>query len=325
MSSDSRILEEVVGHNSIEHLNMDLLIALDALLRLGNVSQAAQELGISQPALSSRLSRLRKLFSDKLFVPATSGRGIVATPRAEALGLRLAGVLSQLQTMVASPEPFNPHSSEKTFVLGLHRNPAAMVAPDLVPHVMALAPSIRLAFTWPSAEQIVKQLEAGTIDLLLGADFPLHGDLISRLLLEEPLMTVQRVGHPRGTGPMDLDSFCQYTHVTASELGASFSDSIDEQLSSLGRSRRVVASLQRYAVLPRVVEKSDCLCTLPKSFLDRYGDSLHQFQPPIELEPARLCAYWHPRSQEDSAHAWLRCVISDLLSGGGTQKQVLNH
>ena len=105
---------------------------------------------------------------------------------------------------------------------------------------------------------------------------------------------------------MDLDTFCQYPHVVASELGASFSDSIDEQLSAKGLSRRVVASLQRYAVLPRVVEKSDCLCTLPKSFLDRYGDSLDQFQPPIELEPAKFCAYWHPRSQEDSAHTWLR-------------------
>ena len=173
---------------------MDLLIALDALLRFGNVSQAAQELGISQPALSSRLSRLRKLFSDKLFVAATSGRGIVATPRAEALRLQLAGVLSQLRTMVSSPEPFEPQSSGKTFVLGLHQNPAAMVAPDLVPHVMALAPGIRLAFTWPSADQIVEQLEVGTMDLVLGADFPLHGDLISRTLLEEPLMTVQRMG-----------------------------------------------------------------------------------------------------------------------------------
>jgi DNA-binding transcriptional LysR family regulator len=296
---------------------MDLLIALDALLRLGNVSQAAQELGISQPALSSRLSRLRKLFADKLFVPATSGRGIVATPRAEALRLQLAEVLSQLHTMVTTSVQFEPSRSQKTFVLGLHQNPAAMVAPDLVPYVMALAPNIRLAFTWPPGEQIVEQLEAGRIDLVLGADFPLHGDLISRVLLEEPLMTAQRIGHPRGKGAMDIDAFCKYPHLVASELGTSFSDSIDEHLSALGRFRTVIASISRYAVIPRVVEKSDCLCTLPKSFLARYGESLDRFEPPIELEPVRLCAYWHPRSQEDPAHMWLRGVISDLLVDGG--------
>ncbi|WP_446743525.1 LysR family transcriptional regulator [Silvibacterium acidisoli] len=307
-------------YNTIEQLDLDLLIALDALLRLGNVSQAAQELGVSQPALSSRLSRLRKLFADKLFVPATSGRGIVATPRAEALRLQLAGVLSQLHAMVSSPESFEPLRSEKSFILGLHQNPAAMVAPDLVPYVMALAPNIRLAFTWPPGEQIVEQLEAGTIDLVLGADFPLHGDLISRTLLEEPLMTAQRVGHPRGSEVMDIDAFCDYPHLVASESGASFSDSIDERLAAQGRSRKVVASISRYAVIPRVVEKSDCLCTLPKSFLERYGETLELFQPPVELEPARLCAYWHPRSHDDSAHIWLRAVISDLLAGKGIER-----
>lgn len=282
-----------------------LLLALKALLQVRNVTHAANQLGITQSALSGRLARLREIFADPLFIPAGNGRGVVPTPRAEALEAELLEVLVRLQRLVDAPAEFDPVTTQRTFVVALFDTPAAVLAPELSARVRNAAPDARLAFIHPPADA-ADRLEKGSLDLLVTGHDGLAGDLMQRPLWADGFRTAQRKGHPRGTSALDLDTYCQLDHLIVSSQGGGFATPLDKQLASLGRKRNVVLSIQSYALAPLVLANNDCVCTLPASFLARYEDQLDLFDPPLALPDIRLSLVWHPRSNLDVGHIWLR-------------------
>ncbi|QEY63234.1 LysR family transcriptional regulator [Metapseudomonas lalkuanensis] len=282
-----------------------LLLALKALLEERNVTRAAARLGISQPALSGRLGRLRTILGDPLFVPAANGRGVVPTPRAEALEQELLQVLEGLKRLASQPEHFDPATTTRTFVVAWFDTPAAVLAPGLCARLASEAPHARLACIHPPGD-VFEQLEKGQIDLLVTVPDNLPGDIMQRPLWEDGFLTAQRKGHPRGSGPLDLDSFCALEHLIVSSQGGRFAGVVDDSLLRLGRSRRVSASIQSYLLAPLVLAATDALCTLPARFLRQFGDSLDLFRPPLELSTLRLALVWHPRTHKDAGHLWLR-------------------
>lgn len=292
----------------VEDLGADLLLTLEALLEDSSVTQAALRLGVTQPALSARLARLRRLFNDRLFVPSNSGRGLVATERALALGPAVRDVIDRMRGLLAEERPFDPTTSARTFVVAMHDNPAAMLVADLVSRVTAAAPKMRVAFVLPETSSAASKLETGSYDLLVGGTRT-EGDLKSRTLFDEDLLTAQRCNHPRGDGPLDLDAFCAADHLLISADGGGFQGSVDDVLAAMGRRRRVAVSIQSYALAPHVVAQSDLLCTLPRRFLQRFGTSIDLFEPPLDLGRFTLSAFWHARSQDDPGHMWLRNQI----------------
>lgn len=283
-----------------------LLITLDALLKELNVTHAATRLGITQPTMSGRLTRLRQLLGDALLIPAASGRGMVATPHAEALKPELALLMDRLRAFSSVAQAFDPATSERTFRIAATDNPAAIIAPDLIPAIKAVAPNVRLAFVLPDKARIAADLEAGNADLFVGSAEDAAGGLIGRTLFDEAFVTAQRKGHPRGDEPVGLDEFCALDHLLISTSGGSFSGMIDNALGKLGRTRKVSVSIQSYALAPLVLQGSDCVCTLPRRFLARFTTSLDLFEPPLPLARFQINAFWHSRMGDDPAHAWLR-------------------
>ena len=142
-----------------------LLLTLDALLRDQNVTHAATRLGISQSALSGRLARLRQHFGDQLLVPAASGRGMIPTPHAHAIQPALVELIYRLREFSNVASVFDPAASQRTFRIAATDNPAAILAPDLIPFVKAEAPHVRLAFVFPDKPSIFADLEQGRFDL----------------------------------------------------------------------------------------------------------------------------------------------------------------
>ena len=283
-----------------------MLLTLDALLKERNVTHAAARLGISQPALSARLVRLRKLFDDQLLVPAVSGRGMVATAYACAIEPELGKLIERFREFAQVASGFDPSTSERVFRIAATDNPAAILAPDLIASVMAQAPNVRLAFLVPEKSRIAADLEDARYDLFVGAAEDAAGDLIGRRLLDEQFVTAQRSGHPRGTGPLTLDEFCALDHLLISTSGGRFSGTVDEALAALGRRRRVMASIQSYALAPLILAGTNCICTLPRRFLARFSESLDLLAPPLPLATFALNAFWHPRMRDDPGHIWLR-------------------
>ncbi|MGQ9365044.1 LysR family transcriptional regulator [Azospirillum sp. ST 5-10] len=294
-----------------------LLLTLDALLKDRNVTHAAARLGITQPALSGRLTRLRQLFEDPLFIPAASGRGVVPTPHACALQPELAKLIERLREFAHLARTFDPAASERVFRIAATDNPAAILAPDLVPAVQAEAPHVRLAFVLPAAGRVAEQLEQGDADLFVGGAEDAAGGLVGRVLFDEEFVTAQRRGHPRGTGPFTLDAFCAMDHLLVSTAGGRFAGQVDEALAALGRRRRVAVSIQSYALAPLVLANSECVCTLPRRFLQRFTDVLDLFAPPLPLPSVQLSAFWHERMSGDAGHAWLRERLLAVVQAHG--------
>lgn len=306
--------ESIDMPDRLNEMDIGLLKAFEALMEERNVSHAAERLSITQPALSGRLTRLRRLFDDQLFVPV-AGRGVVPTPRAEELGRKLPQLLSDLRDFVGHAPTFNPAESNREFVIAGYDNPAIMLGPDLVPALNRTAPNIRMTFVLPDPETMAQKLDRGDIDLVIGSPGMADEGLIARKLFTDRFVTAQRRHHPRGTHPISLDEFCRYEHVVVSNSGHGYAGSVDRSLDELGRSRRVSLSVQSYALAPAIIANSDHLCTLPGRFLRRFESTLDLFTPPLEMEAIELYALWHPRMKDDPAHQWFRHQVQDIAQG----------
>ena len=297
----------------ISDIDIDLLLTLDALLTDQNITHAAIRLGISQPAMSARLARLRHLFGEPLFIPSPHGRGVLPTPGAEMLRPRVALALRSLAALL-EPASFNAANSNRTFVIALHENPALTLGSDLLNHIRKAAPDVRLRFVLPEMKLLPTQLEKGEIDIYIGINAGAHDGWIRRKLFDDEFATAQRKGHPRGQEPLDLNTFCALPHLVVSSVGDPFTGFIDQTLAGMGLQRSVVMSTQSYAMAPPVIAGTDLLCTLPRRMLQRFAETLDLFSPPLPLSPIVISMYWHPKNHHDPASKWLR---SQLLAAAG--------
>ncbi|MCX4144464.1 MULTISPECIES: LysR family transcriptional regulator [Paraburkholderia] len=296
-------------------IDLNLLVSLDALLAESNVTRAAERLHLTQPAVSTQLSRLRQIFGDPLLLPAETGRGMTRTARALELMEPLHAALKNLEAVVRHQPAFDPHTDTRRFVIAAHDNATAVLGMRLMECLPASAgPGVRVAFVIGDQPTAASRLESGEIDLLLGSDRMIPPSMKVRKLYDEHFVFVQRKGHPRGDAPLDLDTYCALDHVLVSTSGGSFHGFMDEHLDELGRERRVALSLQHFALVPELLSKTDYVSTLPSRFAARYLDRLDTFALPFEARGFTLCAGWHPRNQADPALVWLREMLAELAT-----------
>ena len=291
---------------------LPLLPSLQALLRERNVTRAARAMGISQSRMSARLAHLRQLLQDPLLSPAARGRGLVPTPRAEILCGRLSDALLVLDAALAPPGSFDPQASRRTFRILADDSAAAFVGPALVTAIGATgARNIRLAFLNPPRSDVVGVLERGEAELLVGLDHNLAQEptLTGRTLFRNRFVVVQRKGHPRGTGPMDLDAFEALDHVVLSEAGGSFTGPVDTYLATLGRTRHVTVSVQGLLPTLTTVARSNLIATLPLRLVQPFHEAVDVFEAPFGPPVITYGVAWHARMQIDPAHLWLRKTL----------------
>ena len=287
---------------------LPLLVSLSAMLEEKNITRAAARLGISQPALSAQLARLRDIFDDQLLTPAASGKGMVLTPRASMLRDPLKSALQHLEDVVGAPSAFDPTQSDRTFTIGANDNATAMLGAQLIARLRSQGVSgIRLAFRAVDFSKLQDQLETGEIHVaLISRSNALPASFSHQTLLDEEFRMAQRKGHPRGDRPPAIEEYVALEHVLVSGDGGGFRGFIDESLEKGGFARRVGVSVQYYSVVPLMLQTTDLVSTLPSRFLDRYADSLASFPLPIEVQRFVLNATWHQRFDQEPGHVWLR-------------------
>lgn len=293
----------------IRPADLPLLVSLNALLEEHNVTRAAARLHISQPALSAQLARLRKLLDDPLLVPSESGRGMVPTARALALWTPLQDALRLLNSVVHDPAAFDPDTAERTFTVAANDNVMTMFGVELV---RALAGQrgvgLRLRFLAPELDGIVERMERGECDLLVAASQAIPAALKTAPLSSERFMLAQRHGHPRGKGAPTLAQYCALEHVLVSSKG-DFHSVIDERLEQAGARRRVLVTVPHYNLVPAMLVNTNYVCTLPVRFLQRFSAQLTILKMPLDLPEFPIAMAWHPRSEHDAAHRWLRAQL----------------
>src|SRR3954451_5032021 len=235
----------------IRRIDLNLLVALDALLDERTVTRAAARLGYTQPTISGMLARLRNLFGDPLFV--RTQRGVQPTPRAQALALPLKQLLADGRSLVER-ETFNPASAQATFTVSANDY---MQHALLVPFVKALrseARNVRLAIAPPIVEGLSDILARERIDLAVTIPEFAALELRSRLLYRERYVVAARPRHPLARrSAMSIETFCAFDHVLVSPTGGSFEGPTDRALARLGRRRPVRYSVPSFLLLPELL------------------------------------------------------------------------
>jgi DNA-binding transcriptional LysR family regulator len=286
--------------------DLNLLIVFDAVMQDRSVTRAGNRIGLSQPAMSHALNRLRYMLKDELFVRTPDG--MLPTPRAELLAQPLRNALSEMQ-LALEPAAFEPATSDRRFALAVNNYAAVVLAPPLVAAVTAAAPSVRLDLRPSGTLDIVEQLDRGGLDLAVGSlDNP--GERFATApLLEDPFVMVMRRGHPASRRKLNAAAIAVLPHL---EISSSGEDTrfIDHWLGERGAERRIALRAPYLSAAPILVQ-SDLVATLSRRIAQEFvrNHPLQVRQPPYDPPRVRTSMLWHRRLDRHPAHRWLRDII----------------
>ncbi|MBP2293800.1 LysR family transcriptional regulator [Azospirillum rugosum] len=286
------------------NLDLNLLVALDALLAERNVTRAAKRLNLSQPALSAQLARLRDLFGDPLLLPAQ--RGMIPTQRALDLQEPLRRALEELRGVVAAGTSFDPIAAD--FAVSIAASDFVQYA-ILMPLAFTLsseAPKLRFAFRALDTTTLVAQMERGEVDLALMTPDAAPEPLRMRVLFAERYVAIVRRDHPSVSDALDLDTFCALDHVIVSPRGGGFTGPTDAALAAHGRSRRVVLSAPGFLIVPEIIERSDMIALVPERVARDRAARFRVLEPPVPVPGFSMAMVWHDRTTDHPAQRWLR-------------------
>jgi DNA-binding transcriptional LysR family regulator len=291
--------------------DLNLLMTLDVLLRERHVTRAARRLGLTQSAMSQRLSRLRDFFGDPLLVPGRST--LTLTPRAEILAEPLARAMSELRSAVQAGAPFDPSTSDRLFVLLGNELVEARGLPAMAQELHRMAPRLRLATERIDA-RFTTRLAEGTADLAFIPDFMISSSVRRTPLPREPFVVLARQGHPALSGPLTLERYLAFPHVLIAPHGAP-SGIVDQALEALGLRRQVSFRVAHFITAPMLLPATDLLLTCPAGVAAHACSllPLASAPPPLELPIDQSSMVWHERAQNDPGHRWLRELITRLL------------
>ena len=293
---------------NLRQLDLNLLRALDALLDERNVTRAAARLGLTQPAMSGMLTRLRESFGDPLLVRVQ--RGVAPTPRALALAAPVKQVLADIAGLLQAPA-FDPGSARMTLSIAATDYALRAIAVPFLLALRPLAPSVRVALLPLANEQLQAQFEQGTVDLALSTPETTAPDLHARTLFDERYVCVMRRGHPaapEAQSSLSLDRFCALDHALVSYAGGSFEGVTDDALARLGRQRRVLVSVKSFLLLPDILRASDLVAVVPRRLVGDV-DGLLLFDPPLDIPGFTKVLAWHERTHRDPGYRWLRALL----------------
>jgi DNA-binding transcriptional LysR family regulator len=297
-------------------LDLNLLRVFDEVMAERSLTRAARNLSLTQPAVSNALRRLRDTLGDELV--QRSGQGMAPTPRALAIWPAVREALQQLQASLI-PNEFVAAQANATFVLAMADATAAELIPGLVETLEHEAPGVSMRVVPLTTRDPRRLLDEESCDLAVGYFPALLADLTARAQSGEALpffyqrlyhgeyVCVMRKGHPLASGPLTLQRFCDARHMLVSFSGRAFGF-IDEALATLGKKRHVVLTVNQFFTAGRVVANSNLLTVLPRHFVRVTGiaEQLELRPLPFAVSPVHVDAVWHRRSQQSSAHLWLR-------------------
>jgi len=302
---------------NISGIDLNLLLAFEALMDERNVGRAAKRVGLSQPAFSNAIGRLRSRLGDSLFV--RTAQGMLPTPRAERLADPIRSALAQLRQTFEAPYSFDPSLSSQRFRVGLSDDVELRLVPLLARAMLSgdlqmQTRRLDWLFTVPEAE-----LRNGTLDLAIGY-FPdaryLAPDLVMEPLSEENNVVIARRGHSMWKGKLTLDRFTRLDHAAVIYRNQVWG-LIDNELASRGLRRRLRLALPHCLSVLHAVAANDLVACIQESVVERFGKGLNLIscREPLGLPPFVLRMVWHRQRDNDPSHLWLRELIATELCG----------
>jgi len=298
----------------IRRIDLNLLLVLEALLTHQSVTRAAHVLGMSQPAVSAALARLREQFGDPLFV--RTGSGMKPTPRALRLAAPLRKALGILGSDVLREPEFAPLASSRVFTINTPDIGEMVFLPRLLAHLAVHAPGVALRSVAVSASDAEGALESGEVDLSVGYFPDLSKDTHYRQrLFRHSFVCIVRADHPAVQGDaLSMEQFLAMPHAVV-QAGGRSQEPFELEMARRHLKRRVMLRTSHFMSLPMIIAQSDLLATVPRAVGESFSrlSNIRVVGLPFEVPAYDLRQYWHKRFHEDPGNRWLRGVVHELF------------
>lgn len=295
----------------VKNADLNLLPALQLLIEEQQVKRAADRFGLSQPAMSRVLQRLRQTFGDELLI--RTGDGYEPTLRALRLKEELHDVLSRLETILCEV-PFDPQAATDSFTIAASDFSTFMQVPALSRLMSERAPAASLELISFSNDAFA-EAGRGKTDLVLWVDEP-PAPFLSEALFVEDYVCVMATDHPARGKTLSLETYLGYPHVAVTILGGR-QVLLDDRIEKLGGKRTARLKVPYFAAAISAVPHTDLIATVPRRIAQPQADAgrVKIVRAPREIEPISYVMAWHPRLTDDPAHIWLRSIVRESVAG----------
>ena len=298
---------------NVSDLDLNLLRAFDAIATEGSVTIAGERIGLSQPAMSNALSRLRQLFDDPLFV--RTPRGMRPTPFAQQLAQPVREALRLIQAALQQHAGFEPGSSSNTFRFHMSDIGEMVFLPGLLERVKREAPGVKIEVVRIPIKEVHAALEAGELDLAIGFLPGLTTGMRQQSLFRDHYVCMLRADHPVVGARISAKQFREAAHVLVSYAGTGH-QVIEETFVAQGLSARIAARVPHFLVVPMILARTDLIVTVPSRVAAIFAQTGNfKILPlPLRMPSFEVRLHWHQRFHQDPANRWLREAMTDLYA-----------
>ncbi|MFN2094163.1 LysR substrate-binding domain-containing protein [Pantoea agglomerans] len=290
--------------------DLNLLPVLLVMMEERNVTRAAERLGITQPALSNALNRLRETLNDPLFI--RERYGMRPTPKAEQLAQVVGAALSSIDKVILGQQDFDPLNATRLFTLAPNSYVEFIMMPAIVARLRSYAPGIRLRLT-PFGNDVTETgVISGNTDMVLGRIVEPPDNLVVQHLMNEGLACVIRADHPLVGENLSAEQYEQLKHVNVLPPGR-MRAGLYQALEQRGLRRQVAVSVTHFLAVPEMIAVTDYCATLPRLICQHLSrdQRLRIIPAPVDLGTFPVEMGWHARYRDDPAHRWFRTLIAE--------------
>jgi DNA-binding transcriptional LysR family regulator len=302
----------------LSKIDLNLLVTFDILVSECSVSRTAERLGVTQPAVSHALKRLRYLLDDEIL--ARGSRGLQPTARAVFLHPLVKAVLGDVHSILSTTSAFEPASTRRTFRLSMSDAMGVDALPSIVRRIRREASGIDLVVSTSGPQESCRRIADDELDLAIGVFPHVPKELLSRALYRDTLICIADRRNPRlRNGRLDLKAYLESPHVTVAR-NRDTGMQIDEILEAMGLDRRMVVTVPHYLSVPLLVRGTDLVGHTRRRSLSvlRISSELATFPvpPPVKVPPLEFMQIWDRRYDGDPGHRWLRDLVLDAVKPG---------
>ncbi|MBT0962163.1 LysR family transcriptional regulator [Denitromonas iodatirespirans] len=297
----------------LRDIDLNLLVVFNQLLVDGRVSTVAENLGLSQPAVSNALRRLRTLLGDELFL--RTSRGMEPTPFAQQLAEPVAYAMSTLHSALNQRSSFDPATSERTFSLAMTDIGEVYFMPTLMDALAQHAPRVKISTVRNTATSLREDMEAGVVDLAIGLLPHLQAGFFQRRLFHTHYVCLYRKDHPVARAPMSMATFSALDHLGVVAAGTGHGE-VDALLERAGIERNIRLQVPHFTAVGHILQRTDLIATVPERLAQRCVEpfGLAFSAHPAPLPSIAIKLFWHAKYHRDPANRWLRQLVFDLFS-----------
>jgi DNA-binding transcriptional LysR family regulator len=294
----------------LRELDLNLLVVFHEVFRERQISGAARRLKVTQSAVSNALARLRRSVGDELFVRTTEG--MQPTPYAERMSEQVAAALAQLEQALRPEQAFDPATSRRRFTVAMTDVGEMYFMPRLVEVCAQVAPQVDIASVRAGLVDLRTEMEAGRVDLAIGAFDDAPSVLYQRRLFRQSYVHLFRRGHPLAGETLTMRRLCAVRHLVVTSMESPY-DTINEALAHAGIDLTASFSVPHFAAVPYIVSTTDLVATVPQKLAQRAAGpfQLEAVESPLGLPALQTNMFWHRRYNQDEGNRWLRTLVAE--------------